>query len=166
MVSKKKIVTVLMVMAMVSAAAGMAAAFGPEGGMHGRDGGFMGMRTLMQLNLTDAQKTEVAGIFNSAMGQREETRAKMKEARKQLRESIHAEQYDEQEVKDAFAQMTPIMEEMTLLRARTFSGLRQVLDEEQMEKLGKNRGGCNKKQDDSPNFRKQMLNTWLNMKNE
>ena len=98
-------------------------------------GGFF--KVLTQLNLTDAQKQDIATILKQHREQSQELRAHMFEARKGLMEAITANEPNEEAVRAAARQVADNMEQMAVLRATVYGEIRKQLTPEQQETLQK-----------------------------
>lgn len=122
---------------------------GGHGFMGPRSGhGFIGLRALMRLGLSDAQKTEVANVIKKHRDDIKNATDKLIEAKKNLSDVIHADEFSEADVRQAFQQVTPIKEEFVVLRAKIFSELKSVLTTEQIKVLKERKAkrGENKKE--------------------
>jgi Spy/CpxP family protein refolding chaperone len=98
-------------------------------------GGFL--RVLTQLNLTDAQRQDIAAILKQHREQARELRTHMFEARKGLMEAITANDPNEVAVRAASRQVADNMEQMAVLRAAVYGEIRKQLTPEQQETLQK-----------------------------
>lgn len=100
-----------------------------------------GMRTFLQLNLTDAQQTKMTGILNKYESERESLREAMNGAHKTMGLLRDAEQFNEQDVRQAFRKASSAREDMFVLRAKMMDELKGVLTSDQVEMLKQGRGG-------------------------
>ena len=88
-------------------------AFGNGG--HG-GGGFGGLKMLLQLDLTDAQKTQIRDMLPAYRAEKETRRDALRDKREKMRDLIEAERFDEEAVRQAFREMAPLMEDMAVSR--------------------------------------------------
>jgi periplasmic protein CpxP/Spy len=109
---------------------------GSSGKGHGRHGqGFL--KVLDQLNLTDAQKHDIANILKQNREQARELRSEMFAARKLQIEASTGSAYNEAAVRDAVRQAAQIEEQLAVMRAKVFDEIRKLLTAEQMETIQK-----------------------------
>jgi Spy/CpxP family protein refolding chaperone len=113
---------------------------GPFGGRHrGMGKGLMGMETLLELNLTDRQRTELLGIIDKSQDEQEKLRERMREARKGLRTVMQADEFSETAIREAFRKSSSVREEAFVLRAKMMNDTRKVLNDEQRAILAEKR---------------------------
>ncbi len=136
--------------------------FGP---MHHK-GGLPGLRALMELDLTDAQKTGVSDIIVKYRAEETGIRTQLKNARENLMNVVHADVFNEQDVRQAFQQMSPLIEDMTVLGAKFMDELKNVLNPEQLEEMKKCRKEFSGKMGKGMKFRQQMIDTYLKVDSE
>ena len=99
---------------------------GPGGGF---GGGFRG------LNLTDEQKTAVNDVLSKNLDEKTNLMDTLATAKENMGNIIHADEFNEVSVREAFQQMAAALEELAVLKARTFSEIRPILTPEQLEQL-------------------------------
>jgi Spy/CpxP family protein refolding chaperone len=107
---------------------------------HGKGQGGPGkgfLRVLTQLNLTDSQKYDIAGLLRQHREEMQECGNKMFEARKALMEAVTANEFKEQAVREAARRAADVEEERAVLKAKLFNEIRQHLTPEQQETLVK-----------------------------
>ena len=93
----------------------------------------MDLTTLVEeLNLTETQKEQVEAIIARYRDGKESLVENLREAREQLSTMIFAEGFDEAAVRLSFQQVSSIMEELVVLKAKMIAELRTVLDPEQI----------------------------------
>lgn len=109
---------------------------GLPGRGHGQHGGGF-LKVLTQLDLTDSQKQEIAGILKQHRDGAQEVRNNLFKARKALMEAITAPNFDETTVRTAVRQVAVYGEEMAVLRARMFQEINSRLTPEQQETVQK-----------------------------
>ena len=106
---------------------------------HGPSGvmgpGLAGLKTLIELNLSDSQKSVILSIIEKYEKDREKTVSSLREARKNLRTALQADEVNEERIRDAYRQAVPIREEMLVMRARMMAELKTVLTPEQRQLL-------------------------------
>ncbi len=139
-----------------------AGAFGPR---HHK-GALIGLRALMELDLTDAQKVEVADIIEKYRDEEKEIVTQLKDARENLKNVVQADLFNEQDVRQAFQQMSPKIEDMTVLRAKFMNELKKVLTPEQLEKMENSRKEFHCKAGNGMAIWQQMIDTYLQVDSE
>jgi Spy/CpxP family protein refolding chaperone len=135
--------------------------FGQKHPRFGMEKGFFGLRTLVQLDLSDAQKTKVSNIINKYRDERKNIQLQLSEAKKQLWSAIHAENFSEKKLRQAHRQVSPIREELAVLRARFMAELKPVLTPDQLKMLKEKRAKFSGKMKERRQFRQKMMDTWL-----
>lgn len=123
--------------------------------------GFLGLRMLMQLDLTDAQKAEVRTIINKYREQRKNMNLQLPEAKEQLRSAIHAKDFNEENVRQAHQKLSSIMEELVVLRAKIMAELKPVLTADQLKVLEEKRAEASEKMKERRQLRQTMMDVWL-----
>ncbi len=112
--------------------------FGPGHRGHGM-GAFMGLKTVLELKLTDAQQTALMNVMNKYQDQMATLRGDMREAEKNVRAVLQAPGFDEQEARKAFQAASAVREEQFILRAKMLAEMKGVLTPEQLELLKERR---------------------------
>lgn len=107
--------------------------------------GFFGLRTLMQLDLTDAQKAEVRTIIDKYQEQRKNINLQLRDAKEQLLSAIHAEKFNEENVRQAHGNLSAIMEDLVVLKTKLMSEVKPVLTADQLKVLEEKRAEAPKK---------------------
>jgi len=137
-----KILTLGLALAMILGIALVAEARGPFPGAHGRSAGqgWMNLKSLLELDLSDAQKTEIQKLIS----QREEEMAALKQqsfqAGKDFRKALRSEPLNESGLRLAYKALSSVREEHLVQGARLRAELKQILTPEQLELLKKQRG--------------------------
>ncbi len=111
---------------------------GPKGERHGPRGehhGPRGDRLLHGIELTDAQKTQVAGIREAARAEQREAMTAAMQARKELRDLSAAATFDETRAQQVANTAAAAQAKAAVLRARTDSQILAVLTPEQRTTL-------------------------------
>ena len=140
----------------------LVAAAGVFPGHHRRGGlgvGVMGLKTLIELNLSDSQKNQVLEILDRYQQERRDTAERLLDARKDLATAAHAEEFDENDIRRAFRQASSIQEELFVLRTKMMVELKAVLNSEQIELLRDRRSQRTEKMRGS-------LETWIQNRGE
>jgi Spy/CpxP family protein refolding chaperone len=128
----KKLTTVFAAVIILAVAlAAKAGGFGPD--FPGRDmgPGLMGLEKLLELNLSDSQETELLTILHKYKDEIERVRNRSIAASKKLATVIHTEEFDENELRKAFREVSSLREESLVLMAKMISELKKVLTQEQ-----------------------------------
>lgn len=112
-----------------------------DSGHHGKfcdKHGMKGQRLeymIKQLGLSNDQADKVRNIRDAYMPDKKELRNKMRETRKQLREVMHADAIDQDQVETLAKAMGDLKTQKILLRAKMRNEIHQVLTSEQREKM-------------------------------
>jgi Spy/CpxP family protein refolding chaperone len=139
-----------------------AGAFGP----HHPRGGMFHLKAFMALDLSDSQKTEIKNILDNYKEERTEIRTQLLAARKDSMENIHGKPFNEENTRQAFRKISPIMEDAMVLKAKINSELKTILTPEQRDLLEKNGKDQCGKMEEGMQFRESMIDTWLQMAGE
>jgi len=86
---------------------------------------------LIDLDLTKAQKEEIRSLVRSTLEANKALVLRAVKARKEVREAIHADSFNEQAVRAAFKKSTVYGEELAVVRAKAVSQIKTCLTEEQ-----------------------------------
>ena len=131
-------------------------------------GGNIGIRVLMQLDLSQDQKQTIYDILQKHQDEQQATRLSIKKHRQELTDLASDGNFDEDKARQAFQKSVPVMEEAFILRARIKSEIIAVLTPEQLEELQEIRSAnANRRHGrKSKEFRNAMLETWLLMDSE
>ena len=137
MKSRKKMLVVGIVVSMVFAGA-MAAMAGDFPCRHHKPGfgpGFLGLKAVLELKLSESQQNQVLDIIGKYEDEMKNNRDNTREARKNFITAMHAEVFDEGQVRAAFKELSLIREESIVSRGKMMSELKAVLTPEQMALL-------------------------------
>jgi len=151
-----KALTMVLVIVILSIGA-FAATAGIFPGHHRRGGmGFRvpGLKTFIELNLSDSQRARILSIIETYQRERQDTLDSLLEARKHLSTAVHAQEFNEDNVRKAYRQVSSMEEEAFVSRAKMMAELRAVLNPEQIELLRERRAQRTEKMRGS-------LETWL-----
>jgi len=97
--------------------------------------GFHGLKTLIQLNLSDPQQSKILSITEKYENERESLRESLREARRDLARVLQAENPDEDQIRSALRRAAPIREELLVMRVKMMAELKTVLTTEQLQLL-------------------------------
>jgi Spy/CpxP family protein refolding chaperone len=109
-------------------------------GKHSRFTGAMGSRilglkTLIELNLSDSQKSQLLSIIDKYEKDMEVARNSLREARHNIRTILKAEKLNEKDLRNACQQAAPIKEDLLVMGAKMKAELKTVLTPEQLQLL-------------------------------
>lgn len=152
----RKFVTMLLLsLGMVAVAAGEAQARMPGMGPGPIIAG------LMDLELTEAQKSQIAQILKGSEGERDVIGTKRSEVRDILAPVLEDTEATEQQVRDAFRKAAPLMEDLMVMRLRMRSKIMKVLTPQQKEQLKADRERFKKRMERGKRLRRACLESWL-----
>ena len=133
--SKTLTMILVLVVVLVGVVATTAAVFPGHHRRGARGFRLMGLKTFIELDLSGSQKSQALNILEKYQRERQDTLDSLLEARKHLSKVIHAEEFNEDDVRKAYRQVSSIEEELFVLRAKIMAELRSVLNPEQIELL-------------------------------
>ncbi len=162
----KKIKVVIFVFSLTIILSGAPAMQAGAFGSHSHGGGMCPLKMLTALDLTDDQKAEVRNILIKYREEQKEIRDRLHKARAEVAEVIHAEPFNEVNIREAIRQISPMMEDMMVLKAKIMAELKTLLNPDQLEFIEKERDEHVKRMGKGMQFRDLMIDTWLQMKNE
>lgn len=96
-----------------------------------------GLKTMIQLDLSDSQKLKITSIIEKYDNQRQSLKESLREAKRNLARVLETEQPDEAEIRKALRRSAPIKEELFVMRVKMMAELKTVLTPEQMQLLEK-----------------------------
>ena len=137
--SKTLTMVLVLVVMLVGAVATTAGVFPGHHGRGPRGFRLPGLKTFIELNLSDSQKSQVLNILEKYQRERQNTLDSLLEARKHLSTVTHAEEFNEDDVRKAYRKVSSIEEEVFVSRAKMMAELRAVLNPEQIELLREQR---------------------------
>ncbi|RJQ57744.1 MAG: periplasmic heavy metal sensor [Desulfobacteraceae bacterium] len=114
---------------------------GPFGRSQRNARGLMGLKTILELNLSEEQRSEALQIIERFQSFRNSAGDEMQKARKDLAAAVSGESLSEDEVRAAFRRSATIREDLFVERIRTKAALRKLLTPEQLELLKRQRPG-------------------------
>ena len=126
--------TILVIICLVASHAG-AKSFGPGNPSRNFGRGLTGLKTFIELNLSETQRTEMLRIIDKYQDKRQSTRDKLREARENLRNAMQSESFSENSVRTAYRQVSSIQEDLLVLRVQMRSELKTLLTPEQSKLL-------------------------------
>jgi Spy/CpxP family protein refolding chaperone len=125
---EKQRVTIL-VLALFMVLAGVAVA---QAGMHGMGPWPVPLQALRDLDLSNAQKAKVAKIVKAG---EEAARLKMQKVRDILDPVLKAEEFNEENIRSAFRQASPLMEDEMVMHMKMKNEILAVLTSDQRQQL-------------------------------
>ena len=133
----KKVLVVGIVFTMVFAGsmAAMAGEFPSRHHRHGMGPRLLGLKTMLELKLSDSQQTDVLNIISKYENEMKNNRDSSWGARKNLMAAMRADEFSEEQVRAAFKQLSSIREESIVSRGKMMTELKPVLTPEQMALL-------------------------------
>lgn len=134
--------------------------------MHGMGPGPGPLRALMELDLSDAQKTQIAERMAASEAERETARQTHEEVRDILASVFEAEVFNEENVRTTFRQASALMEEVIVIRVRIGNQIRAVLTDEQRQLMDEQREKGMEGMKRHAGFYETLLNTWLQTTSE
>ena len=110
--------------------------FGGHSGFKGVMGSrILGLKTLIQLNLSDSQKSRILSIIEKYETDIESAKNNLREARHNIRAALQAGEFNENEIRNAYRQAAPIKEELLVMGAKMKAEMKTVLTPEQLQVL-------------------------------
>ena len=134
-----------------------------RGGPGGHGAGFGGLKMLMQLDLTDAQKAQIREMLPAYRTEKQTRQNALRAMRQKMQGLVAAERYDEDEVRQAFREMAPLMEDMAVLRVQFMHDVKAVLTPEQIARVKEKHTNRENRRGEHRRIRESMLDTWLRM---
>ena len=136
MKSKALIAALALAIVFAGALAVGAMNFGGHSGFTGVKGSrILGLKTLIQLNLSDSQKSRILSIIEKYENDIESAKNNLREARHNIRAAIQAGEFNENAIRNAHRQAAPIKEELLVLGAKMKAEIKTVLTLEQLQLL-------------------------------
>ena len=136
MKSKVLIAALALTIVLAGAFAVGAMHFGGHSGFKGVMGSrILGLKTLIQLNLSDSQKSRILSIIEKYENDIESAKNNLREARHNIRAAIQAGEFNENEIRNAYRQAAPIKEELLVMGAKMKAEMKTVLTPEQLQLL-------------------------------
>jgi len=112
---------------------------GRFGRHHGPPGvmgpGLHGLKTMIQLDLSDSQKLQLMSIIEKYDNEKESLKESLREAKRNLARVLETEQPDEAEIRNALRRAAPIKEELFVMRVKMMAELKTVLTSNQLQLL-------------------------------
>jgi Spy/CpxP family protein refolding chaperone len=94
-----------------------------------------GLKTVVELNLSDFQKSQVLSIIDKYEKDMEIARNDLREARYNIRTILEAEELNENDLRNACRLAAPIKEELLVMGAKMKTELKTILTTEQLQLL-------------------------------
>ncbi len=102
---------------------------------HGHDSmvgpGIRGLKTMLQLDLSDSQKSKMLSIIEKYETERESLKRSLREARGDVTRIFETETFNEDEVRNALRRTAPLKEDLQVMRLKMLAELKTVLTPEQ-----------------------------------
>jgi Spy/CpxP family protein refolding chaperone len=130
-----RILTLTLAIILTAGGAAMAGDFSALRNRHGPRDGFIGLKTLLELKLSDSQEAELLDIITKYQNDRKEVMDSLKAAGKKLSTIVHAEEFNEEDVRKAFREASSLREELFVSRAKMMAEIKTVLNPEQIALL-------------------------------
>ena len=103
------------------------------------DGGLAGLKTFIELNLSETQKTQALSIIATYQEKRQSIIENLLDARKDLKNALKSEPFNEEGVRTAYRQVSSIQEDLLVLRMQMRSEFKSLLTPEQSKLLEEKR---------------------------
>ncbi len=97
--------------------------------------GFHGLKTMIQLDLSDSQQSKILSITEKYENERKSLKESLREARRDLARVLETEHTDEDAIRNALRRAAPIREELLVMRVKMMAELKTVLTPEQLQLL-------------------------------
>ena len=97
--------------------------------------GFHGLKTMIQLKLSDSQQSKILSITEKYENERESLKESLREAKRDFARVLETEQPDEDAIRNALRRAAPIREELLVMRVKMMAELKTVLTPEQLQLL-------------------------------
>lgn len=140
-------------------APGIASARGHHG--QGRGEHFGPLQMLKKLDLTDAQKRDVAAILKAHREQVKKLAVQTADAREKLFAVVGSRDYNEAAIRQAAQELSKLHEEMIVLRAQMIHKIRGVLTADQQAKLDAMRAKFHGRMHKHMDRRFERLDKWI-----
>jgi len=95
--------------------------------------GLHSLKTMIQLNLSEAQQSKILSIIEKYENDRKNLKEDLREARRNLARVLETEQPDEGEIRKALRRAAPIREELLMMRVNMMVELKTALTPEQLQ---------------------------------
>src|SRR5210317_870290 len=136
MKSKVLIAALALTIVLAGAFAVGAMHFGGHSGFKGVMGSrILGLKPLIQLNLSDSQKSRILSIIEKYENDIESAKNNLRQARHNIRAAMQAGEFNENAIRNAHRQAAPIKEELLVLGAKMKAEMKTVLTSEQLQLL-------------------------------
>jgi Spy/CpxP family protein refolding chaperone len=135
-------------------------AFGYKG-HHAHGGRWGGLKLLMQLDLSDIQKSEIKALLPSYREERDAYQAELQAMRQQMHVLMEADSFNEDDVRRLFNEMAPIIEEMAVLKAKFMFEIKSVLTAAQISLIKEKHAERKNQFQEHRQMRASFLDIWL-----
>jgi Spy/CpxP family protein refolding chaperone len=130
---KGLIIALAQIIIIVGAFTVNAMAFGQASGHMGS--GLFGLKTLLELNLTEDQRAKILSIIGKYETDRDLNRNSLRDARKGLRTALQASEFNEATIRAAYQQISKLREDQLVTRLKMMGEIKSVLSPEQLDLL-------------------------------
>lgn len=89
------------------------------------------IEALWRLNLNDSQKKQIRAIIKDAIQENKGLLSEFTHARRELAQTMLAENTDENAIREAFGKLAPYREDILVLRAKTLAKIKPLLSQSQ-----------------------------------
>ena len=133
----KQLLSVWIGMILILAVASTAAAgrFGRSSQIPFTGKGVIGLKTFIELNLTENQKADALNIIDGFEAFRDSKKEAMQEARANMKTVMQAEPFNEEPAREAFRKAMALREDLFVQRAKMMAELKAILTPEQLDLL-------------------------------
>jgi len=139
--NKALAVVLFLTIVLTGAVAVQAGHYGHRHRSYGMTGpGLHGLKIMIQMDLSDAQKSQMLGIIEKYENEREILKTSLREARRNCARALDTEPFNEAEVRNALRRTAPIKEELLVMRLKMMAELKTVLTPEQRQLFENLRG--------------------------
>ena len=142
---------------MIGKGAVQANAFGGTGA----GGGFVGLKALMSLNLSDTQKADVAALISAYRPEATLLMEQVKAEREVLRQVYFSGNLTESDVRDGFRKIAPLLESLLVMKAQFMLALKSVLTTQQLRVLESTSLEMRHKMEERRQFGQSLFDAWL-----
>jgi Spy/CpxP family protein refolding chaperone len=135
-----------------------------EAGRHGRGGprgkcGFMGFNFLN--SLSEEQKSQIAEVFAKYKNEMKQYRDAIAAAREKVAGAVHADTFNEADIRQACKDVSAAREEMVVLRAKIFNEIKSLLTPEQIATMKAKWEQKKERMKNCQDFRDSRLEDWI-----
>ncbi len=152
---------IALVFAVLAAGTALAGKFGKNGHDFGMGRGFMGLKILKELHLSEIQKTDAANILIKYRDEAKTAADTLAAAREKLADTVLADEFNEGAVRLAVRDIAAAGEELAVLGAKAVSELRPILTPAQLEQVKQKQSEMKAKMKEHTASRRSKIDKWL-----